>query len=87
MQFWRYQRLAIQLDAAHGKELAEPDKARDLEVEQQGYETVSLRPGDRGYHEEVRRLVERIDTAMQMAKTDPLEVAVEATVLQCMPPG
>jgi hypothetical protein len=51
-----------------------------------GYETLSLRPNERGYHEEVRRLVERVDMLMRMAETDSLDVAVETEVRRYQPP-
>jgi hypothetical protein len=44
-----------------------------------------MRPTERNYHEEVKRLVERIDVAMNMAETDAAEVAVPPTVRKFTP--
>lgn len=77
----------VRLDGAHGEALNEEDKARDMEVADLGYEIVSVRPGQRGYHEEVRRLVERIEFAMNAVKADPKEWAVAARVWHCTPPA
>jgi very-short-patch-repair endonuclease len=50
---------------AHTDGSAARDRARDEYVGEHGYETISLKRKDRGYQEEVKRLVERIDIAMQ----------------------
>jgi hypothetical protein len=86
VQHWRYQQLAVQLDGAHPDEAAANDQQRDAYLAEYGYETISLRPAQRGYHEEVKRLVERIDVAMNMADTDAWEIAISTTVRKFTPP-
>ena len=56
------------------------DRARDEYIAEHGYETISLKPKERGYQEEVKRLVERVDIAMKMVESDEWEVAVSAEV-------
>ena len=85
-QHWNYQWLAIQLDAGHPPASKEEDEARDIEVRAQGYDVVSLRPAARGYLEEVRRLVERVDEKMTQAETDAGKVAIDVEVASWEPP-
>jgi hypothetical protein len=79
-QHWNYQWLAVQLDGAHPLESADSDAARDAEIRAYGYDVVSLRPKERGYLEEVRRLVERVNERMELADTDASKVAIEVDV-------
>lgn len=85
MQFWRYQKIAVQLDGAHPGESVASDRARDEYIAEHGYETISLKPKERGYQEEVKRLVERVDIAMKMVESDEWEVAVSAEVRSSEP--
>ncbi len=80
LQYWNYRWLAVQLDGAHPAEDAESDAARDTEIQAHGYDVVSLRPKEKGYLEEVRRLVERVNERMEIADTDPGKVAIEVQV-------
>lgn len=86
LQYWRYKWLAIQLDGAHGEEQARDDFDRDMYIEGQNYNVVSLRPNEKGYLEEVRRLVEQFEEWMALAETDPRQVAVDAAVIRSEPP-
>lgn len=61
------------------------DRARDEYIAEHGYETISLKPKERGYQEEVKRLVERVDIAMKMVESDEWEVAVSAEVRSSEP--
>jgi len=80
LQHWNYQWLAIQLDAGHPPASKADDEARDTEVRAHGYDVVSLRPEARGYREEVRRLIERVEEKMAHAETDSGKVAVDVEV-------
>jgi hypothetical protein len=84
VHFWNFKKLAIQLDGSHVPGHAD-DKARDAHVAEYGYETMSVRPDDRGYLREVQRLVEHVDILMQLHETDPDDVATETTVRKCTP--
>jgi hypothetical protein len=86
LQYWKYRWLAVQLDAAHPNELATSDALRDEFVRGQNYEVLSLRPKQSGYLEEVRKLVELIDTWMALSETSPWETVSEATVRRVDPP-
>lgn len=80
LQYWNYKWVAIQLDASHKDEQVFDDSERDEYVREHKYEVISLRPKNKGYFEEVRNLVERFDSWMSLADTDPREVAIEAKV-------
>jgi hypothetical protein len=86
LQYWKYKWLAVQLDGAHPQESAAADAARDDYVRSQNYEVLSLRPKQAGYLEEVRNLVEQIDSWMALGNTDPWAVATEASVRTFHPP-
>lgn len=79
-QYWRYKWVAIELDGAHGEEHQKNDFTRDMYLEEQNYEVVSLRPIGKGYLEEVRSLVEKLEIWMNLAETDVWSVAVEVKV-------
>jgi len=55
----------------------EEDEERDLEIMFHGYEVISLKPESAGYYEEVKRLVERVESDMARAEKDPFKVAKE----------
>lgn len=80
LQYWNYKWYAVQLDRAHAEEMAEADELRDADIAVQGYTVIRLKPGEVGYYEEVRRLVERIEREMEQAASDPLSVAVRVGV-------
>jgi very-short-patch-repair endonuclease len=80
LQYWRSKWIAIELDHAHGEEHQQNDNARDLYLEEQNYEVVSLHPNAKGYLEEVKSLVEKIEIWMNLADTDAWEVAVQVDV-------
>jgi hypothetical protein len=80
LQFWKYRWLAIQLDAAHGQEQIDDDWLRDQYIQEHNFEVISLRPKEKGYFEEVRSLVETIESWMNLATRDPWSVAVECKV-------
>jgi hypothetical protein len=84
VQYWNYSKLAIQLDGSHPVD-AEGDKSRDAYVAEAGYETMSVRPDEKGYLREVQRLVEHIDILMRLHETDTFEVATETSVRKCTP--
>ena len=87
LQYWNYQWLAIQLDGAHPPERAEDDSLRDQYIQDQKYEVLSLRPNEKGYLEEVRCLVEKIEAWMALADSDPWKVAVDAEVRKSVERG
>jgi len=80
LQYWKYKWLAIQLDGAHSEEQATDDAGRDEYVRRHKFEVMSLKPNERGYLEEVRTLVEQLESWMTLAETRPWEIAVEAQV-------
>jgi hypothetical protein len=80
LQYWKYRWIAIQLDGAHGEANADDDWVRDQYIQENNYEVLSLRPNEKGYLEEVRRLVEQFEKWMTVADTDPWQVAVEAEI-------
>jgi rRNA maturation endonuclease Nob1 len=80
LQYWNYKWIAIQLDGAHGVAQEADDSARDQYVADKNYEVLSLKPNEKGYLEEVRCLVEKIENWMNLGDTDPWKVAVEAEV-------
>lgn len=82
LQYWKYRWIAIQLDGAHREEQALDDAERDDYVRQHDFEVVSLKPTEKGYFEEVRKLVEQIENWMTLADTNPWEAAVEAKVMK-----
>ncbi len=86
LQYWNYKRVAIQLDGAHSLEQATDDSIRDNDVRSQGYEPINLKPNEKGYLEEVRRLVEQFENWMTLAQTSPWQVAVETKVTQTIKP-
>ena len=86
LQYWKYKWLAIQLDGAHTDSNTTDDLRRDQYVAERNYEVLSLKPAEKGYFEEVRRLVEKIECWIETADSDPWEVAIEAEVVMCEPP-
>ena len=80
LQYWKYKWLAIQLDGAHSEDEATDDAARDDYVREHKFEIMSLRPNEKGYLEEVRRLVEQLESWMALAETNSWQVTVEAEV-------
>jgi Protein of unknown function (DUF559) len=84
LQFWKYKWFAIELDGAHSSHQAQTDAARDEEIAAYGYEVISLRPADKGYFEEARRLVERFEILMNLAKSRAhrWQIAVEGKVIR-----
>ena len=80
LQYWHYERFAIQLDASHTKEQEADDAMRDAQISEQNYQVISLRPKNGGYLEALRRLVEHFDALMMQADDDIRSVAVEAVV-------
>ena len=85
LQYWKFKWLAVELDGAHPDEKAQDDAARDQYYAEQGYEAVSLRPGARGYFEEVRRLAERVEVLMKLSQTDEWEVALDVPPTRFVP--
>lgn len=85
VHYWKYNSYAIQLDGAHPEERAAADELRDAEIAVHGYEVIKLKPEASGYYEEVRRLVERIESEMQWAETDPSRVATEVPLKRSDP--
>jgi len=85
-QYWSYKWIAVQLDGAHSQDQMLDDSNRDEYIREQGYEVISLKPNEKGYLEEVRRLVEKIENWMTLADTSPWQVAVEAKVTQTIEP-
>jgi len=82
LQCWNYKWIAIELDGAHGSEQEARDAERDIELSANGYEVFSVRPAERGYFEEVRRFVERVEEWMGIAREDTWRVAIEAKVIE-----
>ena len=80
-----YKWLAIQLDGGHPPDKAGADDLRDTEIAVHGYEVRRLRPEAKGYLEEVRSLLEEIETAMLQAESDPWSVAVPLRVTKTEP--
>jgi len=80
LQYWNYKWLVIQLDGTHSEEQIPDDALRDEYVRQYKFEVISLKPNEKGYFEEVRRLVEQLENWMTLAETSPWQVAVEAKV-------
>lgn len=80
IQYWKYKKLAIQLDGGHLEDMAPADEMRDKEIAVHGYEVRKVRPEAGNYFEEVRRLVEEIDQMMQLAESSPWEAAIEIEV-------
>lgn len=78
LQYWKYKWLAIELDNAHGEEMAEEDELRDMEIALHGYEVIRLKPGAKGYLHEVQWLVEMVEGEMSEAESDSWGVAVQA---------
>ena len=85
LQYWNYKWLAIQLDGAHTDANAADDSLRDQYVEEKNYEVLSLKPNEKGYLEEVRRLVEQIESWIELAITNPWTIAVDAEVTRSIP--
>jgi hypothetical protein len=86
LQHWNYQWLAVELDGAHGNDQQDRDAARDTELLAHGYEVFSVRPAEKGYLEEVRRLVERIEEKMHLASENVWHVATAAKVVRYTTP-
>ena len=70
LQYWKYNWYAIELDAAHSDDQAEMDELRNAEISVHGYQVISLRPTQKGYYDEVKTLVERIEHEMNQADSD-----------------
>lgn len=87
LQFWKFKWVAIELDGAHPESKFPDDQARDKYYEEHKYEVLSLRPGAKGYFEEVRSLVEKFEIWMNLAETDASDLAVEARVLSTESPA
>jgi hypothetical protein len=86
LQFWRYKKLAIQLDAAHPDESADQDELRDQEIAVHGYEVRRIRPEGKGYLDDVRALVEEVEALMRIAEDDIWKVAFEVPVKSFVEP-
>jgi hypothetical protein len=87
LQQLNYRWLAIELDGAHPETKAEEDAQRNADLAAQGYSVFPVRPTERGYMEEVRRLVERVEAEMELAETDLWKVALEAQAIRTTPPS
>jgi hypothetical protein len=81
LQYLKYKRYAIELDAAHGEEHADRDALRDSELASEGYEVISLRPNQNKYFPEVQKLLERFYREMSEAETSQWELATEVNVV------
>ncbi len=77
LSYWKYKWYAIQLDAAHSDRQEKADAVRDAEISCHGYQVLSLRPEAKGYYEELKKLVERIEFDMGQAESRRWEVAIE----------
>ena len=83
LQRWKYDCLAVELDRAHPQDRAEADHDKELEIVAQGYRVIRCRgQSERGYYDDVRGLVEQIDTGMRRAASDPSSVAVDMPVVK-----
>lgn len=82
-QHWNYRKYAIQLDKAHTADQETSDSIRDAELEQHGYNVISLRPKESGYFEEARKLIERVESELRLAKTQIGRIAKEVRVRHC----
>lgn len=80
LQSLKYKWIAIQLDASHKEEQQRDDLNRDAYIEEHNYEVILLKPTNSGYLEEVRTLVEKIDSWMRIADEDIWSVAYEVEV-------
>jgi len=85
LQYYKYNRYAIELDGGHSDAQSTADKQRDSELAKENYTVLSLRPSERGYFEEVQKLVERIDSEMSTSDTQEWENAIEIKVLSTVP--
>lgn len=83
--FWQYKKVAIELDAGHREEQAVSDSARNDFLRQNGYEVYSVRDQSLYFHE-VRSLVEKFESWMQMARTNPFDVAFTVDIYDSQPP-
>lgn len=79
LQYFKYKWYAIELDGAHPVE-SEADLMRNMELEAQGYTVLSFRPSNKGYYEEVQKLLERIEVEMDEAERDLSTVVIDLTV-------
>lgn len=86
LQYWKFQWLAIELDGGHPPTAEGSDAARDAELAAHGYDVFRVRPAERGYFEEVRRLVERVESRMALFESEPLKIAVEVKIDMILPP-
>jgi hypothetical protein len=82
LQYYKYKRYAIELDGAHSEATSDVDKLRDEELAKEGYTVLSLRPSERGYLEEVRKLVEKVEAEMNTADTQDWDSAIEVSVVK-----
>jgi hypothetical protein len=82
LQFYKYKRYAIELDGAHSEANSEADCLRDQEMSKEGYTVLSLRPSERGYLEEVQKLVEKVEAEMNTAETQDWDNAIEIRVVK-----
>jgi len=86
LQRWKYDCLIIELDRAHTQDRADADHDRELEIVAQGYRVVRCRgQSERGYYDDVRDLVEQIETGMKRAAGDPSSVTVDIPVVKSVP--
>jgi hypothetical protein len=81
MSHWNYAWMAVELDGAHPVEPQDVDAARNADLAAHGYAVFSVRPAERGYMEEVRRLVEDVERRLELAEQDIWAVAAEARVI------
>jgi hypothetical protein len=72
----RYDWYAIELDGSHEGS----DEERDKELKRQGYSVYSVRPGAKGYYEEVQRLLESVEVDMTIVEADPEGPAIKREV-------
>jgi hypothetical protein len=80
LQHWNYQWFAIQLDASHTEGQRDKDSVRDAQISEHNYEVISLRPANKEYFEDVRRIVEQFDALMTTADKGSGSVAINAEV-------
>ena len=74
--------MQFELDGAHSEANSEADLIRDRELSKDGYTVLSLRPSERGYLEEVQKLVERVEAEMNTAETQDWDNAIEIEVVR-----
>jgi hypothetical protein len=87
LQYLKYNWYAIELDGAHQEIHRTSDEARDADLASEGYEIISLRPTEKGYFEEVRKLVERFAVEMTDAERNRSELATSVDNRACIAPA